>query len=215
MDQKKKRKVYWVYVCNNPSQGERHYLRLLLHNIPGATKHMKTYGGITYTTLKKAAMALGLLESDEKWDECMSEAEISFMPVQLHSLFVTILIFGEPANLVMLWDKYKEVMGEDLFRQISTTQQTSVEDVRKLVDNEVFLLLQEDLEAMGTSLEQFGLPTPNIQERIQEIPKIIQDELFDVGHQKEVSYLKCQRLNRDQQDAFCMIMKSVHDDNHE
>ena len=90
-----------------------------------------------------------------------------------------------------------------------------MEDVRKLVDNEVFLLLQEDLEAMGTSLEQFGLPTPNIQERIQEIPKIIQEELFDVGHQKEVSYLKCQRLNRDQQDAFCMIMKSVHDDNYE
>ena len=41
---------------------------------------------------------------------------MSFMPKQLHSLFITILIFGEPAKPDVLWEKYKEVMGKDLLR---------------------------------------------------------------------------------------------------
>ena len=36
------------------------------------------------------------------------------MPKQLWSLFVTILIFGQPAKPLDLWEKYKEVMGEDI-----------------------------------------------------------------------------------------------------
>ena len=57
---------------------------------------------------------LGLLDSDDEWEQCLSEAAVSFMPKQLHSLFVTILIFGEPAKPAILWENYKEVMGEDL-----------------------------------------------------------------------------------------------------
>ena len=49
-----------------------------------------------------------------EWDNCLSEASISFMPKQLQSLFVTILIFGQPAKPLDLWKKYKEVMGEDI-----------------------------------------------------------------------------------------------------
>ena len=60
-----------------------------------------------------------LLESDVEWDNCLSEASISFMPKQLQSLFVTILIFGQPAKPLDLWEKYKEVMGEDISQKCS------------------------------------------------------------------------------------------------
>ena len=50
--------------------------------------------GMLLSTSKETAIADGLLESDAEWDNCLSEASISFMPKQLWSLFVTILIFG-------------------------------------------------------------------------------------------------------------------------
>ena len=47
------------------------------------------------------------------------EASISFMPKQLQSLFVTILIFGQPAKPLDLWEKYKEVMAEEISQNCS------------------------------------------------------------------------------------------------
>ena len=135
-------------------------------------------------TYKEAAIKLGLLESDDEWNQCLSEPAVSFMPKQLHSLFVTILIFGEPAEPEALWNKYKEVMGEDLLRHNSESTQASIQDFRKCIDNEVLILLQEELEGMGTCLENFGLPAPDMKNRIQRMPKVIQEELFDVSVQR-------------------------------
>ena len=103
----------------NPSQKERHYLCILLHHIAGATSYadLRTLpDGTVCDTFKDTALALGLLESDDEWNECMSEAGVSFMPKQLRSLFVTILIFGEPAKPISLWEKHKKVMGEDIMK---------------------------------------------------------------------------------------------------
>ena len=84
----------------SPSQGERHYLHLLFHHVVGATNFADpraSPAGEVFTTFKATAMKLGLLDTDEEWEECLSEAATSFMPKQLGFLFVTILIFGEPA----------------------------------------------------------------------------------------------------------------------
>ena len=67
---------------------------------------------------------------------------------------------------------------------------------------------------MGTCLEKFGLPRPDLQNRIQRIPKVIQDEMFDVSVQRGISEIKCSHLNTDQHNAFCKIMKAVEDENH-
>ena len=134
------------------------------------------------------------------------------MPKQLHSLFVTILIFGEPAKPEVLWERYREVMGEDLLRH--TLAFHTEQDMRMCIDNEVLILLQEELEGMGTCLEKFGLPIPDMQNRIQRIPRVIQEEMFDAALQKCMSETKCKSLNAAQQDAFCAIMKAVHDENH-
>ena len=101
----------------NPSQGERHYLRILLQHIPDAKsfEDLKlSPDGMLLSTFKETAIAYGLLESDAEWDKCLSEASISFMLKQLQSLLVTILIFGHPATPLDLWEKYKEVLGEDI-----------------------------------------------------------------------------------------------------
>ena len=33
---------------------------------------------------------------------------------------------------------------------------------------------------MGTCLEKFGLPTPDMHNRIQQVPKVIQEEMFNI-----------------------------------
>ena len=137
---------------------------------------------------------------------------MSFMPTQLCSLFVTILIFGEPAKPEVLWERYKEVMEEDIFRQ--TTSEDLSQEMRKHVENEVLIMLQEELEGMGMCLEKFGLPTPDMKNRIQRIPHIIQEEMFDVSAQKEMIHIKCCTLNKDQYSAFCKIMKAVEHEDH-
>ena len=94
---KRKRRRY----TTNPSHGERHYLNILLHHIPGAKSFddlkMSSYG-MLLSSFKETAIAYGLFKSDAEWNNCLSEASISFMPKQLQSLFVNNLIFGQPAK---------------------------------------------------------------------------------------------------------------------
>ena len=71
-----------MYITN-PAQGERHYLHLLLQQIPGVlafTDLKMSPDGSIQRTYKEAAMKLGLLESDDEWDQCLSETTISLMP---------------------------------------------------------------------------------------------------------------------------------------
>ena len=55
----------------SPSQGERHYLQILLHHIPGAMNFAdlsKLPDGTVEKTFKGTAAKYGLLETDEEWD---------------------------------------------------------------------------------------------------------------------------------------------------
>ena len=161
--------------------------------MPGATgfAHLcKSPDGVVSTTFKAAAMKLGLLDTDEEWHECLFEAATSFMAKQLWSLFVTILIFGEPAKPLELWLKYKDSMGEDILQDASVQReglkhvQLSMQNVLHSVDNTVLLFLWDELEQMGSCLENFNLPTPDNHNRVSRIPQVIQDEMFDTVLQK-------------------------------
>ena len=83
------------------------------------------------------------------------------MPEQLHSLFLTIFLFGEPEKPQLLCDKYKELIGEDLLRDALRTQNIPTEQLMVPVDNEVLLLLEDELTAMDRSSADFDLPTPD------------------------------------------------------
>ena len=155
-------------------------------------------------TFKETALALGLLESDEEWDSCLAEAAVSFMPKQLCSLFITILIFGEPSQPLLLWENYKNVLSEDLCRD---------HPVQDHAENECLFLLQDELEAMGKSLADYQLPMPNAEKKILKVPRVIQEEIFDIDTQKIISEEKYRSLNVDQLNAFNLIMSAIHGEN--
>ena len=59
-----------------PSQGEHFYIRLLLTSVANATSfaNLQTVNNVQYDTYKEACHALGLLENDNEWIQCLTEA---------------------------------------------------------------------------------------------------------------------------------------------
>ena len=73
------------------------------------------------------------------------------------------------------------------------------------VMNEVLLYLQEELEDMGSSLEVFGLPSPNLEFCVQRVPNTISQEMVCAEKQADIGRTKCEQLNTDQAHAFSAI----------
>ena len=100
------------------------------------------------------------------------------MPKQLWSLFVTILIFGQPAKLLDLWEKYKKVMDDDISQTFPLDHTMCDAEKQRYVMNEVHLCLQEELEGIGSSFDVFSLPNPNLVFCVHRVPKTISEEMF-------------------------------------
>lgn len=58
---------------------------------------------------------------------------------------------------------------------------------------------------MGTCLETFGLPVPDVHKRVPQILKVIAEEIFDVESQREISSIKSEKLDVDQQHVFVLL----------
>jgi hypothetical protein len=57
-------------------EGERHWLRLLLHHVHGAKtfEDLRTLDNVVYATFKEATIAKGLLEDDREVTSCLHES---------------------------------------------------------------------------------------------------------------------------------------------
>ena len=98
------------------NSGEKYYLHMLLNTVPGATffQHLCTVDNITYDTFKDACVALGILQDDREWDDCLQEAGTIKSGRQLRKLFSTILLFCEPTYPEHLWEKHKVILTDDI-----------------------------------------------------------------------------------------------------
>jgi hypothetical protein len=83
------------------------------------------------------------------------------MPSQILSLFVIILIVGQPTKPMELWQKHRDNMAEDILHRehlINQSQQLNDE-----IYNEVLIKLQEELEQMHSSVDTFeGIPNQSV-----------------------------------------------------
>ena len=77
------------------------------------------------------------------------------------------------------------------------------------MDNSVLLLLQDELNELGTCLENFGLPTPNKNSIVHDQPRVIQDEMFDKLEQEIRARKNIEKLNFEQTSAYQMILKAI------
>lgn len=100
-----------VLFRTSPAAGERHYLKLCLLNIPGATsfEYLRTVNGVVHPTFFDACKALHLIEDDNEWRRCLQESAFKDMAQEMRDLFATILIYGEPEEPQALFDKFSDV----------------------------------------------------------------------------------------------------------
>lgn len=80
---------------------------------PTSYSNLRIVQNIMYDTYREAAVAPGLLESDNSNEECMQEARAYQMPNSLRQLFCTILVHCGPINPKELFFKFEDDMIED------------------------------------------------------------------------------------------------------
>ncbi|PWZ30162.1 ATP-dependent DNA helicase PIF1 [Zea mays] len=133
------------------AKGERYYLRVLLNHVTGTTSYvdLRTVDGVTLLTFCEAAERRGLLESDNTLDECLTERALFQMPSTLRRLFATILVYCEPSDVVVLWQKHLDSMSEDY--QHRNLCKTHVEQM-------VLIDIRNMLQSMGKDIKTFPLP---------------------------------------------------------
>ncbi|ONM32547.1 hypothetical protein ZEAMMB73_Zm00001d041145 [Zea mays] len=138
-------------VSAHPAEGERYYLRVLLNHVTGAASYvdLRTVDGVTLPTFREAAERRGLLESDNTLDECLTERALFQMPSALRWLFATILVYCEPSDVALLWQKHKDSMSEDY--QHRSQNKTHVEQM-------VLIDIRNMLQSMGKDIKTFPLP---------------------------------------------------------
>ena len=119
---KKSKTVGRVHVAH-PGQGERYYLRILVHHIVGATsfEDLKVFKGKVHKTFLDACKARDLLEDDSEYHATLTDASIIESGLKLRNLFV-ILVHCTPINSFELWDQHKTELAEDFLYEFQCKQ---------------------------------------------------------------------------------------------
>jgi hypothetical protein len=94
-------------------------MRILLNIVKGCKsfEDIKKVNGIIHPSYKSACYALGLLDDDREWDDCIKEASHWASAHQMRQLFCTILLFCEVSNPGKLWESAWELLSEDIERR--------------------------------------------------------------------------------------------------
>jgi hypothetical protein len=142
----------------HPTMGELYYLRLLLHNNYSLGAHdfsdLKTLSdGVIVHTYKEVCLRLGLLQDDGEWHEAMQEAVFTQMPETIRELFCIILEWCNPSNPVMLFEAFKDAMGED-YKKKYQDQEFFSNDVKYAM---VMLDIEGRLHHQNKSLRDYNL----------------------------------------------------------
>ncbi|PWZ20060.1 ATP-dependent DNA helicase pif1 [Zea mays] len=191
-------------VSAHPAEGERYYLRVLLNHVTGATSYvdLRTVDGVTLPTFREAAERRGLLESDNTLDECLTERALFQMPSALRRLFATILVYCEPSDVVVLWQKHLDSMFEDY--QHRNPCKTHVEQM-------VLIDIRNMLQSMGKDIKKFPLPPimDAYDDAIGTAREVYEEEIIEPAAE-DVALKDC--LNKEQRAAYDKILSAVDTD---
>jgi hypothetical protein len=151
-------RLYFV----SPSTGEHYFLRTLLTKVKGAVSFevFCTINGVVHDTFKSTCIALGLYDSDDKWNACLEEAVGMQTSAQLRSLFMTILAFSVLGEPRILWDKYKEHICDDC--KVALQCRGIVEPSIEQIESWALHSLRDALAKFSKTLEDFGIPGPSV-----------------------------------------------------
>ncbi|GES85174.1 transcriptional factor B3 [Rhizophagus clarus] len=205
-----------------PSEGERYYLRTLLIHVKGPTSFndLKTVNGYTCKTFKEACICLSLLQDDNEWDECLLEVSAIQSGKQLCHLFASILLFCQPVNPEILWNKHKLALCEDICYQHRVILQLKNDDITDNIEHKAFYQLDDYLLLNGKSLKDFpDMPIPpsrplNIDNNGEDLDQLIREERsYNIPQLQEEVCLNVPLLNDDQRAIYDAVLQAIADAN--
>jgi len=205
-------RMYFVH----PGAGERYYLRMLLNVVHGAQsfEHLRTVNEIVYTTFKNACQALGLLQDDLEWDQCLKEASMIQSGHQLRHLFATILIHCNPTRPEQLWMRYKQNLSDDILYQTQQElQDLNLQMTEQDIENRALYKLDNILIQQGKTLKDFpDMPIPNTIDNMAN--HLLNEELnYKQSALYEFLNQNVPLLNEDQQNIYDEIMEAIEQSN--
>jgi hypothetical protein len=152
---------------------------MLLYTVtcPLSFEYLRTYEGIVYPTFQAACLARGLLETDDEWDICLTEATAIQSGKQLRRLFVNILLTNSPADPHRLFQQHVAGLSDDCRHRLRTlfnNNNPTADEVTSLALQYIDVLLQKS----GKTLADYSLPAPTHPLRqLDGIPRILAEEM--------------------------------------
>ncbi len=209
-------RMYYV----NPKDIERFSLRTLLLHRKGATcfEDLKKVDGYDdpFPTFKGAASALGLLASDDEWNQCLQEATSFQSEYQLRDLFVHILVNCVPTNEGDIWEKNKNDLCRDILYRKRQSENNNTLDFDDTIYAQGLYLINTLLRRQGKSLDDYPLiPAYELtRSQIEQMSRssIERQELdYNTNELEEYVNNNVLMMNSDQKIAYEKIIKSLED----
>ena len=205
---------------SSPAQGERFYLRLLLTTVTGATSfaNLRKVDNIQYGTFKEACLAMGLLENDNEWVQCLTEAAEIQTGNSLRSLFAIILLNCHPTSPDVLWHQFKHKICDDLRRFLERVPRYRN---RVFTDDQIYdyglHLVDKKLLESGKRLTDFppmplstGPQDGEVWETIPVNFLLAQQLQYNIDELKATVERNCESFNVEQRNVFDAAMDSVN-----
>ncbi len=194
-----------------PSSGKQFYLRLLLTAVTGAQsfQHLHTINNVECATFKEACIAMGLLENDNEWRQCLQETAIMQSGAQLQSLFVTLLLFCQPAKLDELWEEFKENICDDLAHKLRQCDVPNPTDAQ-LYDFGLHLI-NKLLQSHGRRLSEWTQMPASIMDwaAYEDNPLLAAQLAYDIPSLQQLVANNLQTFNEEQKTAYNIVFDSA------
>ncbi len=194
-----------------PSSGEQFYLQLLLTAVSGAQsfQHLRTINNVECATFKEACIAMGLLENDNEWRQCLQEAAIMQSGAQLRSLFVTLLLFCQPAKPDELWEEFKENICDDLAHKLRQRDVPNPTDAQ-LYDFGLHLI-NKLLQSHGRRLSEWTQMPASIMDwaAYEDNPLLAAQLAYDIPSLQQLVANNLQTFNEEQKTAYNIVFDSA------
>ncbi|XP_062075050.1 uncharacterized protein LOC133779064 [Humulus lupulus] len=206
-------RIYFAH----PSTGERFYLRMLLNFVKGSTSYesIRTINGVTYPNFKGACYGLGLLDDDNEWIDCLTEAKIWATGKELRHLFVTILIHCQVSDASQLWKSNYIALSEDITSlQRKRFRMNGLKLTEQQVEAYTLFEIESIMLKMGKSLKDIdGMPLPNPSLIRDSGNRLVNEEIdYDRDQLKILHEKSFAALNPCQKSAYKAIVHSVENE---
>nr|AAK54292.1 putative helicase [Oryza sativa Japonica Group] len=150
----------------HPASGERYYLRVILNTAKGCTtfEDIRTVNGTVHSSYKSACHALGFLNDDSEWIECIKEASCWASGMKLRQLFATVLCHCEVTDPKRLWESSWEKLSKDIQHTQSWALNFPTSCLTPSHRRKCALIeIEKNMRQAGKSLKEYaGIEPPNM-----------------------------------------------------